>query len=80
MKNPSKTQWESRANSVKVVYSHLAGVLKTVPLILQDVSDAADCNDLRGIFSQLTKFETVLLCVICRGGVLEDVLGSFFEP
>ena len=64
VKYPSETRWESRVNSVKVVYSHLAGVLKTMQLILQDVSDATDCDDLRGIFSQLTKFETVLSCVI----------------
>ena len=42
----------------------MAGVLKTMQLILQDVSDPTECDNLRGIFSQLTKFETVLSCVI----------------
>ena len=54
VKYPLNTRWESRINSVKAVYTNLSGIIKTLLLILQDTSSAADFSELNGILNQLT--------------------------
>ena len=63
-KYPSDTRWENRINSVKVLFTNLSDIIKTLLLILQDISNAAEFRELNGILIQLTRFDSIASCII----------------